>query len=636
MKKKLLVLLVALSILASSLSPGVSAVSVPDMPETITNKEVKQWDTIAKISEQEDDYGNTFSDAFNWGVLVPGVNSRAGSIEYSKDIDMFKFTAPETGTYTFSTSNLASSIVYLDVYIYNNSQNVLMSRLAGYFSTVSFQYTLTAGQTYYLKAEGYMGTGTYTINISAPASTDFVVIYDANGGAGAPAQQTNPTNVTGNTPATPKSYIVTYNVNGGTVISPNSKQVYCTFKDWNVNLAGSGTSYNSGAPYPPGVSATLYAQWNNPAAGELPVPIWSEHNFKGWFTAASGGTPVTPSTIITGNTTIYAQWESSIIYTVKFNANGGDGTMADQIFTSGVLQTLDANTFTKPGCFFVGWTPIFALGFVYLDQQKISVDSDLILYAIWDDYGNAFSEAYSWMIQPDKNSIEGTVDFPGDVDIFKLTVIESGVYYFSANRTDLSDVTLELHLNSGDLGFLIYERFAINQPFYFQYQLAAGQTYYLQAIGGNKTGTYAINITGSTIQDFILSYNANGGADAPAPQINPAYVTGNTPVTPKSYTVTYNVNGGTVISPNSKQVYCTFKDWNDNLTGSGTSYNSGAPYPPGVSATLYAQWNNPAAGELPTPLRSEYNFKGWFTAASGGTPVTPSTIIIDFHDEKDA
>ena len=118
-------------------------------------------------ADTPDDYGNTFSDAFNW-ELAPGINSRDGVINYARDIDMFKFTAPTTGIYTISTSNLDSSIAYLDIYLYPSSLNTYVSKLASYASPVSLQLTLSAGEAYYLKVDGYYGTGTYKINISTP------------------------------------------------------------------------------------------------------------------------------------------------------------------------------------------------------------------------------------------------------------------------------------------------------------------------------------------------------------------------------------------------------------------------------------------------------------------------------------
>lgn len=46
------------------------------------------------------------------------------------------------------------------------------------------------------------------------------------------------------------------------------------------------------------------------AIGELPVPTRAGYSFEGWYTEATGGSPVTETTVITGNMTIYAQWEA--------------------------------------------------------------------------------------------------------------------------------------------------------------------------------------------------------------------------------------------------------------------------------------------------------------------------------------
>ena len=41
---------------------------------------------------------------------------------------------------------------------------------------------------------------------------------------------------------------------------------------------------------------------------ELPTPVRDGYRFNGWFTAASGGTMITTSTVFGANTTVYAQW----------------------------------------------------------------------------------------------------------------------------------------------------------------------------------------------------------------------------------------------------------------------------------------------------------------------------------------
>ncbi len=80
----------------------------------------------------------------------------------------------------------------------------------------------------------------------------------------------------------------------------------------------------------------------------------------------SNGTPLT--TVGKQNVTITAEGQTAAIeitvneakpqvkrYTVKFNANGGEGTMANQDMTCDLSADLTANTFTRTGYTFIGW-----------------------------------------------------------------------------------------------------------------------------------------------------------------------------------------------------------------------------------------------------------------------------------------
>ncbi|MFQ6729630.1 MAG: InlB B-repeat-containing protein, partial [Alphaproteobacteria bacterium] len=88
----------------------------------------------------------------------------------------------------------------------------------------------------------------------------------------------------------------------------------------------------------------------------LPTPTREGYTFAGWYTASTGGTKVTQITQgSTGNKTLYARWTAST-YTVKYNANGGSGTMADTTCTYGQPCTLSTNTFSRVGYVFDGWT----------------------------------------------------------------------------------------------------------------------------------------------------------------------------------------------------------------------------------------------------------------------------------------
>jgi hypothetical protein len=117
---------------------------------------------------KDDDNGDTFDDASIWPLSAGISNNRNGEIEEPKDADMFCFTAPSTGRYTFSISAKYASLIYLDGYLYNGNRTKLASQLVKKDALFNFTYDLTEGQTYYLKADGYYGIGGYTLNIQAP------------------------------------------------------------------------------------------------------------------------------------------------------------------------------------------------------------------------------------------------------------------------------------------------------------------------------------------------------------------------------------------------------------------------------------------------------------------------------------
>ena len=135
-----------------------------------------------------------------------------------------------------------------------------------------------------------------------------------------------------------------------------------------------------------------------------------------------------------------------------------------------------------------------------------------------------------------------------------------------------------------------------------------------------------------------------------------------------SYTVTFDANGGSAVTPASitvtqGQTYgtlptptrtnYTFNGWFTAKTG-GTQVKADTPVDLSANQTLYAQWTyvapkytvtfnanggsavSPASitvtqgqtyGTLPTPTRTNYSFKGWFTAKTGGTQVKADTPV---------
>ena len=121
------------------------------------------------------------------------------------------------------------------------------------------------------------------------------------------------------------------------------------------------------------------------AYGTLPTPTRTDYTFDGWYTAASGGTLVTDSTVVTAtdNHTLYAHWtEVPETMTVTFEANGGTVSPASKSVTSGsAYGTLP--TPTRTGYTFDGWYTAAMGGSQVTAASVVAVRFDHTLYAHW-------------------------------------------------------------------------------------------------------------------------------------------------------------------------------------------------------------------------------------------------------------
>ena len=128
----------------------------------------------------------------------------------------------------------------------------------------------------------------------------------------------------------------------------------------------------------------------------LPSPEEREgYDFVGWFTSAEGGTEITTDTVFASNDTIYAHWNVHA-YTVKFDANGGSGSMDDMNRKYDDNTALVANAFTYEGHSFSGWnTQADGSGTSYTDgsiDNLTSTNGDSVtLYAMWDSVSYTIS-----------------------------------------------------------------------------------------------------------------------------------------------------------------------------------------------------------------------------------------------------
>ena len=153
----------------------------------------------------------------------------------------------------------------------------------------------------------------------------------------------------------PKSYTVTFEANEPTKGDNSSTNTY---------------DYDSLIGWPPSVSKEGYKLdgWY------LDEAFTQKWNFE--------------TDVVKGDMTLYAKW----IFTVKFDAKGGKGTMEDQVFTYGIEEKLHKNAFTseKEHYTFIGWAESDSSSSPeYDDCELISSsicsdgNSEVSLYAVW-------------------------------------------------------------------------------------------------------------------------------------------------------------------------------------------------------------------------------------------------------------
>lgn len=160
-------------------------------------------------------------------------------------------------------------------------------------------------------------------------------------------------------PSLKREYTVSYDYNGATggknTAISTSAYVWNGWKS-NVNskIYAASTGYTDcfGST---GGNVILTAQWQ-PTAIQLPTPTKTGNTFKGWYTAASGGTKIgdggsayTPTSSIT----LYAQWNVNK-YTLNLNGsldNSGKDSLSGfgtaDVYINGVLQSDDCRDYNS-------------------------------------------------------------------------------------------------------------------------------------------------------------------------------------------------------------------------------------------------------------------------------------------------
>lgn len=323
------------------------------------------------------------------------------------------------------------------------------------------------------------------------------------------------------------------------------------------------------------------------------------YTFAGWATSAAGavvysdGQSVSNLTSTQGATvSLYAKW-TPISYTISYNGNGStSGSTATSSHTYDTSKTLTANGFLRTGYSFAGWATSSEGAVVYSNSESIlnlsSVQGDVItLYAKWDivtytiEYngngatsGSTASSIHTYNISMEltpnsysrvgysfqgwSTSEGGAVDYTNGQSVVNLTLTQGAIFTLYAVWT-ANTYTIEYNGNGSTSGSMVSSNHT--------YDVAKDLSEIAYINTGNDFLGWAYSSGGAI--EFIDKQSVSNLTAIQGDVITLYAIWGI-----KQYTLTFISNGGSSVSPMSR-------DYGEAISS-------------------------------PATLRTGYEFKGWF------------------------
>ncbi|MBQ9457563.1 MAG: InlB B-repeat-containing protein [Bacilli bacterium] len=400
-------------------------------------------------------------------------------------------------------------------------------------------------------------------------------------------------------------------------------------------------------------------------------PSYTGWTFAGWYDAATGGSEITGSTLITtaGNHNIYAHWTANT-YTVRFHSNHDSDVTVDQDFTydaaaaalTSTATLFNTANFEKSGWVFDEWTAnADGTGTSYTDGQSVrnltaTVNGVYHIYAQWKQTYNVIynaNEATGGSVPTSHSNIDfGTgITVKGNTgSLYKNGYVfngwntaddGNGTHYavdatpaaFNANTTlfaewvaDIYTIVLDNDSATSAGTTSIYEKYGVG--------------YYLDSAASSQQMTASSNpITKPTKNGYVFGgyWTVDGGSGT-------KYIDENGKLTSSAVTTTFHQNSGTLklYAKWTLGVYEIQLD-NDSATSAGATsiyekYNTG--YYLNYSAEAVSNQMSPSSNPIDVPRKTGYTFGGYYTEENGnGTQyidtngnLTSSAVTTTFYD----
>lgn len=357
------------------------------------------------------------------------------------------------------------------------------------------------------------------------------------------------------------TYTITYDLGGGVA-------------------SGNPTSYTSGT-----ATFTL----NNPTR--------DGYTFTGW-TGSNGTAPQTSVSVTkgtTGNLSYTANWQEVMpTYTITYELNGGTVSNNPTTYTA-ETDTFTLNAPTRAGYIFTGWTGSNGT----TPQTSVSVTKgttgNLTYTANWREAPTAYTITYNL----DGGSASGNpTSYTAETETFTFNNPTRNGYTFTGwTGSNGTTPQTSVSVTKGTTGNLTYTaNWQLNPGTYtITYNLNGGTVSGNPDIYTVDTNTFTMNAPTRSGYTFTGWTGSNGNVPQLSVSINRG-TTGNLTYTanwqkePVTYTITYNLNGGTL------------SDRNPSTYSSDTE-------------TFY----------LNNPYRQGYTFTGW-TGSNGDVPSTMVSV----------
>ena len=331
---------------------------------------------------------------------------------------------------------------------------------------------------------------------------------------------------------------------------------------------------------------------NDGDALPLPAdPARDGYRFLGWYDAETGGNRLDGTNTVTSDVTAYARWERIIpTYTLSYDLNGGDGTIAPITLNEGDKVKIPATDPTRDGHRFLGWFTASDGG------DKATADTvmngNMTLYAHWERIIPTYTVTYdvnggNGSIVPTSVKEGGKVTIPTEKptkDGYKFLgwfTAPDGGDKITSDTVVNGNMTIHAHWERIIPTYTVSYDVNGDNGSYSPTTVKEGEKITLPADPTRDGYEFLGWFTAKTGGDKITSDTVATGSMTLYAHWNEIK---------KSFTLTYDTDGGEHIDP--------------------VTLSDGDKLP------------------LPTPTRRGYTFLGWYDAKFGGNRLMPDTSTI--------